>query len=173
MILKITKGRGARGLLNYLLQPSKVQAGARVIDQNLAGKTPRELANEVAVLRRLRPALRRAIGHLVISHDPSQRALNDSDWQRAANIARDVHGFGDAPYLVVRHEETEHQHVHVFFCEYALMDLSFPTPMIGAGMKTRRARSSRRSACRHQMNRDWSGARKPTRSFAPAEERTV
>lgn len=116
MILKHKTGKGARGLLTYIAAGSDQAAP---MFTNMAGQTPRELAREVAALRSLRPKLGKAVAHLILSHDPSQRELTEAEWREALDLALAEHGAQNVPYAAYMHTDKAHQHLHVFF--YASM----------------------------------------------------
>lgn len=113
MILKMKLGAGARGLLNYISQASKTGHGLPLMT-NMAGTTPRELAAEVASLRRLRPNLKKAVAHLSLSHAPDGRALTDAEWRRAITVALRAHGAESVAFVAYRHNDTAHDHTHIF-----------------------------------------------------------
>jgi hypothetical protein len=108
MIAKAIKGKGFRGALEYDL--SKEQG--RLIDTNMEGAGPRELAREFGAIRKLRPNLGRAVLHVSLSAAPGEH-LNDDQWREIGQ--RYLHGMGlDAnQYLITRHLDTEHEHVHL------------------------------------------------------------
>lgn len=114
MILKFQTVKGAAGDVRVL---SYIQAGA---DQeapmftNMGGGSVAELVREVSALRSMRPKLNKAGAHLIMSHDPSQRALSESEWREALDIALAEHGAENAPYAAWLHTEKEHVHLHVF-----------------------------------------------------------
>ncbi len=119
MILKIKLGSGSRGLLNYISQPTKTaHHHTRPFFSNMAGQTPRELAAEVSSLRKLKPNLTKAIAHLSLSSDPADRKLTDDEWRAAVTTALAEHGAQNAAFAAYRHHDTDHDHTHVFFCEY-------------------------------------------------------
>ena len=102
-------------------QPGRVgreEAGRSVAPfvTNMAGRTPRELTSEIATLRRQRPNLKKAVSHLVLSHDPTQRKLTVEEWKEAVQIALKEHGADEAAHAAWRHADTDHDHVHIFFC---------------------------------------------------------
>lgn len=82
----------------------------------MASSDPRGLAKEVGTLRRLRPNLKNAVSHLVLSHDPSQRKLSESEWRQAIEVALEEHGATGAAMASWLHFDAQHQHAHVFFC---------------------------------------------------------
>lgn len=112
MISKLTKGKGFRGLANYLLSGGRGQIVAGV----MAGRTPRELAAEFGVLRRLNPKLGKAVAHFSLSPAPGDSELTDAQWQAIAERFTAEMGFGSAPWLAVIHRDTDHTHMHLMAC---------------------------------------------------------
>lgn len=113
MIAKIARnGSGARGLANYLLQ----QGRGRIVAGTMAGRTPRELAREIGTFRCFKPALKKAIAHLMLSPDPGDPPLTDEQWQRIAERYAHGLGYADAPWCAVVHTDTDHQHLHILAC---------------------------------------------------------
>jgi Relaxase/Mobilisation nuclease domain len=82
---------------------------------NLAGRTPREMAQEVGVLRRLRPNLTKAVSHLIIGHDPNQRELTETEWKTAIQIALKEHGAEETAFAAWIHFDTGIPHCHLMF----------------------------------------------------------
>lgn len=115
MICKITKGSGFRGLFEYL-QRSPGGEGAdrgQVLATNLAGTSPREWAAEIGTFRRLRPTLRKAVFHASLSLAPEDRILSDAEFTELSRRFLNGMGFEESAFLIVRHHDTDHQHVHL------------------------------------------------------------
>lgn len=115
MIVKLSKGKGWRGASAYLLDGSENNAPGRgaVLDTNLAGSTPRAWAREIAAWRKLRPSLGKAVSHASLSL-PLGETLSDKDWQKVARRFRQGMGYDEScPFLVVKHQDTEHEHIHI------------------------------------------------------------
>ena len=115
MIAKLTKGTGFRGATEYLLR----QERGAIIGGNMAGLTPRELAQEFGQLRKLRPTLGKAVAHFSLSLPPDDRKPDDTEWVAIAErflkgmkFLDDETGF-NCPFVVVRHDDTEHHHIHI------------------------------------------------------------
>lgn len=118
MILKMILGKGARGLLSYISNPTKTNHNhTQPFFSNMAGQSARELSKEVAVLRRLKPNLKMAVAHLVLSHDPNDRPLTEAEWRHAISTALKTHGAEEAAFCSYLHLDTNHIHTHVFTCE--------------------------------------------------------
>lgn len=108
MIAKLVKGRGFRGALDYDLKQEK----GRVIDTNMAGRTPRELAAEFGEMRRLRPKVGKAVLHVSLSASPGEK-LSDAQWRDIGQRYLRGMGFKDNQFLMTRHTDTDHEHIHI------------------------------------------------------------
>ena len=75
MIAKAVKGKGFRGALQYDLDKEQ----GRVIDTNMAGENPRQLAAEFGEIRKLRPNLGKAVLHVSLSAALGEN-LTDAQW---------------------------------------------------------------------------------------------
>lgn len=108
MIAKLTKGRGFRGALEYSLKESK----GFLLDTNMGGSTPRALAREFGQIRALRPELTRPVHHASIALPPRE-SLSDEQWQAVGRAYLEGMGFTNNQYVVVRHTDTAHPHIHI------------------------------------------------------------
>lgn len=115
MFIKINKGGGFRGLLDYLIEHRDDADGHRgeVIGGNMSGKTPRELAAEFAFVRSLNPKLQKTVAHFSINLPPDEEAVDDDTFNELAGRLLDEMGFGNCPYVVIRHRDRAHQHCHI------------------------------------------------------------
>lgn len=108
MIGNLTKGRGFRGAIEYVLNPEK----GILIGGNMDGKTPKELAKEFAESRSLNPDLQRPVYHLSLSLAPGEH-LNDFTWNEIADRYMKEMGFESSQYVVARHIDRDHEHIHI------------------------------------------------------------
>lgn len=115
MIAKMTKGKGFKGVLAYLLEGSKPAPMPRgnLILTNMTGNTPISFAREFGRIRSLRTGISKAVSHVSISLSPKDRSLNDEDFSLIAERFLDEMGYQNCPFVVVRHHDTEHQHIHI------------------------------------------------------------
>lgn len=124
MIAKITKGSGFRGAAEYLLR----QERGAIVGGNMAGRTPRELAHEFGQLRKLRPTLGKAVAHFSLSLPPDDRRPEDAEWAAIAQRFLTEMKFLDeerglnCPFVVVRHDDTEHHHIHILTSRVGFSD---------------------------------------------------
>ncbi|MHC5763566.1 relaxase/mobilization nuclease domain-containing protein [Nostoc sp.] len=108
MIGNQTKGRGFRGLLNYL----ESQKDAKLIGGNMGGNNARALAREFKISRQLNPEADRVVYHASLSL-PENEQLDEPTWNELANRYLEEMGFDSNQYVVYRHSNTEHDHIHI------------------------------------------------------------
>ena len=113
MIGKQIKGTGFRGCLNYVLG----KKDATLIGGTMCGQTPEELAAEFAIARQLRPNLKVAVFHATLSVDSTEKLKdseeNDQRWLAIAANYMKAMEFDNNQYAVVKHSDTEHDHIHI------------------------------------------------------------
>lgn len=114
MIAKVIKGKGFRGLLEYLRATPEDEVRGRVLAGNLSGSSPRQWAAEFGLFRKLRPTLGKAVFHASISPAHEDRELSDDEYSALAQEFLIGMGFpADAPFLVIKHEDDGHPHIHI------------------------------------------------------------
>lgn len=114
MIPNIIKGKGWRGLANYLLRDA---ARPEIVGGNMSGITARELAAEIAPVRQLKETdgrVKKYVYHVSLSL-PKGEHLSPDKWDvigrefiRRMGADPETH-----PYYMVRHNDTPHEHVHI------------------------------------------------------------
>jgi hypothetical protein len=117
MIGKQVKGTSFRGVLNYLHHKD----GAEQIGGNMVGNDPRSLAAEFRVSRELNPRLNKAVYHASLSL-PKQEYLDDLTWMAIAQDYLTGMGFEHCQYVVYRHTDQDHDHVHLVASRIRLTD---------------------------------------------------
>lgn len=123
MIAKITKGRALKSLAAYLLHGSNNANPNRgqVLATNFAGNDIRSWSREFAAFRRLRSGLARAVAHISLNLSPEERALSDEEFIEIATRFKAGMGYtDDCPFLLVRHRDCDHQHVHLVLSRISL-----------------------------------------------------
>jgi Relaxase/Mobilisation nuclease domain len=108
MIGNQTKGRGFRGLLDYL----QSQEDAKLIGGNMGGNNAIALAREFKISRQLNPEADRVVYHASLSL-PDNEQLDDETWNEIANRYLEEMGFDSNQYVVYRHHNTSHDHIHI------------------------------------------------------------
>ena len=108
MIGKTTKGRGFKGVLAYTLAPEK----GVLLDTNLDGETPAELAAEFRVMSEARAGISKPVVHVSLSLAPGEH-LSDEEWRGVGQQYLEGMGFSEHQYVLTRHTNTEQEHVHL------------------------------------------------------------
>ena len=108
MIGKTTKGAGFKGVLAYTLAPEK----GEVLDTNMDGETPAELAAEFRAMSEARPGISKPVVHVSLSLAPGEH-LSDEEWREVGQQYLAGMGFSEHQYVLTRHTDTAHEHVHL------------------------------------------------------------
>lgn len=108
MIGKQIKGRGFRGLLDYV----ENSPDATRIGGNMFGENARELAKEFKISRQLNPEVKRAVYHVSLSAAKDDQ-LDNQLWCEIADKYLQDMGFDCNQYAIYRHANTEMDHIHI------------------------------------------------------------
>jgi len=108
LIAKAVKRQGFRGALAYDLG----KAESRILDTNMAGSGVKQLTAEFDAIRKLRPYLKQVALHVSLSAALGEK-LTDDQWRAIALRYLDGMTLNDNQYVVTRHTDTEHEHVHI------------------------------------------------------------
>jgi hypothetical protein len=118
MIGKIGGGGGFGGLLGYVLDKEKQP---RILSENMASDTPRDLAREFRRISNGNPRISKPVKHISVSFAPEDGMVED--WLKEAIALRLLDGLGykETPYLVVAHDRDDpghdtihdHDHIHI------------------------------------------------------------
>ncbi len=117
MIGKQVKGCGFRGVLEYL----DSKEDSQLIGGNMFGLTPRTLAAEFAAARTLNPRLKKAVYHASLSL-PKSENLDDPTWLALADDYIKGMGFQGSQYVVYRHSDRQHDHIHIVASRIRITD---------------------------------------------------
>src|SRR4028118_1408066 len=107
MIAKQIKGRGFRGVLEYLHS----KAAAERSGGNMSGRNPRELAAEFRFSRRLNPRVERAVYHVSLSLQKHEH-LEEDQWNEFVERYLEGMKFDNNQYVIYCHADRDHDHVH-------------------------------------------------------------
>lgn len=117
MIAKQIKGRGFRGLLEYVENKEEAER----IGGNMSGRNPRELAAEFRFSRQLNPNVSRAVYHVSLSLAPGEY-LPDDTWNEIAERYLTGMNFNNNQYVVYRHSDKDLDHIHIVASRIKLND---------------------------------------------------
>lgn len=111
MISKQIKGKDFYGVLKY--NQNKVDKGeAIILETNLSSKSVVNQTKEFNIVRQQKPNLSKAVYHVSLNL-PYTDKLTDEKFADLAREYLDGMGFDSNAYIVYRHFDTEHSHVHV------------------------------------------------------------
>lgn len=112
MIGKLIKGRGARGLLDYLFAPEDQKGDLRpsvnIVGGTFAGRDPREISAEFAALHNLRPQLSVHVIHEALRLPEGDAELSDETWSSIAEMWATEMGIEN--YVAISHSDG---HIHI------------------------------------------------------------
>ena len=114
MIAKIMKGSGFKGVINYILDPKK---GTELID-SLGVRTDgiNHIVQSFIDQTELNPRVSKVVGHISLSFSVQDSPKLNNEWM--AQIAREYMekmGIKDTQYIIGRHFDKEHPHIHIAF----------------------------------------------------------
>ncbi len=114
MIAKIVKGQGFKGVVNYILDQSK---GTEIMDSDgIRLKNPETIIQSFISQAGMNPRLKKPVGHtsLDFSTQDKEKLTNELMAQIARDYMRQM-GIKDTQYLIGRHFDKEHPHIHLLF----------------------------------------------------------
>lgn len=113
MIGKIRKGSGFKGCVNYVL--GKEQATLLHAEGVLA-ESNRDIIRSFILQAGMNPDLKKPVGHIALSYSPvdAPKLTDGKMVQLAQEYMREMK-ITDTQYIIVRHQDREHPHVHIVF----------------------------------------------------------
>lgn len=112
MIGKITTGRGAGGTIAYVTQKD----GAQILSSTWGGAAEGWAAQAHEHAAALNPDLAnhgQSVVHISLSADPADGRLSDDQWRAVSEEYLARMGWQDHDHAVVRHTDTQHDHIHI------------------------------------------------------------
>jgi len=114
MIAKIMKGSGFKGVINYILDPKK---GTELIDSSgVRTDSIKHIVQSFIDQTELNPRVGKVVGHISLSFSvqDSSRLSNEFMVQTAREYMEKM-GIKDTQYIIGRHFDKEHPHIHIAF----------------------------------------------------------
>lgn len=116
MVAKISAGKSIRGALHY--NENKVDEGeaSLILASGFAGEIQQmnfnQKLNRFQHLLELKPEVKTNAVHISLNFHSSEK-LDNLALQQIANSYMEKIGYGDQPFLVYRHDDAAHMHVHI------------------------------------------------------------
>ena len=113
MIGKIKKGSGFKGCVNYVL--GKEQA-ALLHAEGVLAESSRHIIRSFCMQTEMNPNLKKPVGHIALSYSAVNvpKLTDEKMIQLAQEYMREMK-ITDTQYIIVRHQDREHPHVHIVF----------------------------------------------------------
>ena len=114
MIAKIMKGSGFKGVINYILDPKK---GTELIDSSgVRTDSISYIAQSFIDQTELNPRVGKVVGHISLSFSAQDSPRLSNEWMvKVVREYLDKMGIKDTQYIIGRHFDKEHPHVHIAF----------------------------------------------------------
>ena len=114
MIAKIIKGTSFSGVLAYILGKQEGKARVLYAEGVRRDASSHEIANDFALQASMRPNVKKPVCHTILSFSAEDAGrLDDQTMNNLALQYLQKMGYGDTQYLIVRHLDREHPHVHI------------------------------------------------------------
>lgn len=114
MIAKITKGQDFRGVVNYVLDKSK---NAELLDsQGIRIKSADSISQSFSFQSKMNTRIKKPVGHISLNFSAQDK--NKLTNENFVKISKDYlmkMGISDTQYIISRHHDREHPHVHIVF----------------------------------------------------------
>ena len=114
MIAKIVKGSNFKGVVSYILDKGK-EAKILACD-GLFAENKETIAGSFEVQARMNPRVTKPVGHIALAFSKEdEHRLTDREMAGIALEYLKKMGITDTQFLIVRHFDKEHPHVHIAF----------------------------------------------------------
>ena len=113
MIGKIVTGKSFGGAVEYVLRKEK----ARLLDSDgVDTESIRSIIDDFNFQRKARREIAKVVGHISLSfHRDDAPKLTDDRMRELAAAYMECMGIADTQYIVARHNDTEHPHLHIIY----------------------------------------------------------
>lgn len=114
MIAKIMKGSDFKGVINYILDPKK---GTELIDSSgVRTDSINHIVQSFIDQTELNPRVGKVVGHISLSFSAQDSPRLSNEWiMKVAREYMEKMGIKDTQYIIGRHFDKEHPHVHIAF----------------------------------------------------------
>ncbi|MBL7967548.1 MAG: relaxase/mobilization nuclease domain-containing protein [Prolixibacteraceae bacterium] len=111
MIAKIVQGQGFRGVIGYVLEKEKASLlyaeGVRIKDKE-------SIVRSFIAQQKLNPKIAKPVAHISLDFSVQDKhRLTDPFMVAMAQEYMDKMGYRDTQYIIVRHHDTDHPHIHI------------------------------------------------------------
>ena len=113
MIGKIKKGSGFKGCVNYVLGKEKA---VLLHAEGVSAESKQDIIRSFCMQTEMNPGLKKPVGHIALSYSvvDAPKLTDEKMVQLAQEYMREMK-ITDTQYIIVRHQDREHPHVHIVF----------------------------------------------------------
>ena len=112
MIARNIKGKGFGGCIRYVMNDSHELLEA----EGVFADSARSIIRSFAMQRSVRKEIKQPVGHIPISFSPEDKARMTNDFMvQLAKEYMEEMGIRNTQYIVVRHHNTENEHLHIVY----------------------------------------------------------
>lgn len=123
MKARVGRGRGAAGLMRYLMDEGQKATGLKnpeIVGGTLTGTRAAQLTRELTAVRALRPDVKRHLWHTSLALPPGEK-LSTEKWDTIArDFMQEMQFPEDTAWTAIRHQDTDHDHIHIVACRISL-----------------------------------------------------
>lgn len=113
MIGKISKGAGFKGCVNYVLGKPEARL---LVAEGVLTDSIQTITDCFQAQRMMKPNIRQPVGHISLSYAPEDAPrMTDEMLVSLAKEYMQKMGIKDTQYIIARHNDQKHPHVHIVF----------------------------------------------------------
>lgn len=116
MIAKTSIGRSFKGCCDYNIEKVEKGKGEMLLSQGVRDFDRAAMVADFVRQAKMNPDLSRSVWHTSLSFAPTDEARLKQDPQLMEKVARDYlkgMGLDQSQYVVIRHSDTDHSHLHI------------------------------------------------------------
>jgi hypothetical protein len=114
MIAKIVKGKGFKGVVNYVLD--KAKQTELLAAEGVRNKSRESIIRSFVTQAGLNPKVSKTVGHISLDFSAQNKdKLTNAKMVQIAKEYMTKMGITDTQYIIGRHYDKEHPHIHIIF----------------------------------------------------------
>jgi hypothetical protein len=114
MVAKIVKGKGFKGVVNYVLD--KTKQTELLAAEGVRYKSRESIIRSLVAQASLNPKVSESVGHISLDFSAQDKAkLTNAKMKQIAREYMDKMGIVNTQYIIGRHHDKEHPHIHIVF----------------------------------------------------------
>ena len=111
MIAKIVQGQGFRGVIGYVLEKEKANL---LYAEGVRLKDKESIVKSFVAQQKLNPKIAKPVAHISLDFSVQDKhRLTDQFMVGMAQEYMGKMGYRDTQYIIVRHHDTDHPHIHI------------------------------------------------------------